>query len=470
MKKEKISIRIIISLIFISLFLIRYNASACSTFKLQKGDSLIYAHYLNEPGTEVPGMVFINKRGIFKTGRTWGEIISKEKLNPSSLCWISKYGSVTFNLYGRDLPDGGMNEAGLYIWEMSEKADYPKNDKLPKLSQMSWMQYILDNCSTLEEAISAAREIEIDGWDWHYFVADCHGNTAAIEFINNKVVVYQGEDMPMPGLFNTRYDRELELVKYYKGFGGQYEPDINDPFVPNFVKTATMIRDYKPTQNAVDYGFEMLRHLNNKADWNVIFDVRKQKVFFNTHLNPEIKSFSLNEIDFSNTSPVLILNMNIKAGGNILNQFHPYSEENMKNFIELSLLPTFPAEVFTVGGLSLNEFSERLSTLCEAAATSEKQYFKGTWKNKPEKAQNEMQVIIKFNTNHDAVYGQLTIPELQEEAFQIDNLSLIGNNLKFTCKSKYLFIEAIASIDGNKMNVNLYGIENNYGSYTLTRE
>ena len=81
-----------------------------------------------------------------------------------------------------------------------------------------------------------------------------------------------------------------------------------------------------------------------------------------------------------------------------------------------------------------------------------------------------MQVIIKFNTNHDAVYGQLIIPELQEEAFEIDNLSLIGNNLKFTCKSNYLFIEAIASIDKDKMNVNLYGIENNYGSYTLTRE
>jgi choloylglycine hydrolase len=437
---------------------------------LQKGDGLIYGHYLNEPGTDVPGMVFINKRGIFKTGRTWREIITKEQLNPSSLCWISKHGSVTFNLYGRDLPDGGMNEEGLYIWEMSEKADYPRNEKLPKLNQMTWMQYVLDNCSTLEEAISAASDIEIDGWDWHYFVADVHGNTAAIEFIDNKVVVYQGEDMPMPGLFNTPYGKELETIKTYKGFGGQYESNLNDPGVPNFVKTAKMIRDYMPTQHAVDYSFRMLGHLNNKADWNVVFDVKKRKVFFNTYLNPEIKNFTLDEIDFSNKSPVLIINMDIKIGGNVLNQFHPYSNDKMKKFTESFFIPAFPEEVFTNGGLTLSEFSEQISTLCDAAAMNEKQYFKGIWKNKPDQTKNEMEVIIKLKTKSDAVNGQLTLPKLQKQAFEINNIHLIANKLKFTCRSKNIFLKATASIDGDKMNVNLYGIEDNDGNYTLFKK
>jgi penicillin V acylase-like amidase (Ntn superfamily) len=52
---------------------------------------------------------------------------------------------VTFNVFGRDLPDGGINEDGLYIWEMNEEADYQTNDSLAKLNQMHWMQYILDN-------------------------------------------------------------------------------------------------------------------------------------------------------------------------------------------------------------------------------------------------------------------------------------------------------------------------------------
>jgi hypothetical protein len=59
-------------------------------------------------------------------------------------------------------------------------------------------------------------------------------------------------NMPVPGLFNTPYDRELELLKYYKGFGGLYEPELSDYRVPRFIKTAVMIRDYKPTKDIVD--------------------------------------------------------------------------------------------------------------------------------------------------------------------------------------------------------------------------
>jgi len=81
------------------LFLISYSeTTACSTFNLQKGNGLVYGHNLNQGDIGVPGMIFINKRGIFKTGRTWSELISKKKLNPSSLCWISRYGSVTVNI------------------------------------------------------------------------------------------------------------------------------------------------------------------------------------------------------------------------------------------------------------------------------------------------------------------------------------------------------------------------------------
>lgn len=179
-------------LVFILNFVLPRRVSACSTFKLQKGDDLIYGHNLNEGDIGVPGLIFINKRGIFKLGRTWSELTTKERLNPSSHCWISRYGSVTFNNFGRDFPDGGMNEVGLYIWEMSSDIEYPKNDTLPKLNQMNSMQYILDNYSTVEEAIQCASEIEIDGWGWHYFVGDARGHTAAIAFIDGEVVVNKG--------------------------------------------------------------------------------------------------------------------------------------------------------------------------------------------------------------------------------------------------------------------------------------
>jgi len=106
------------------------GVDACSTFMLSKGSHLIFGHNLNENGIDVPGMVFVNKRGVFKTGRTWSEIINEDRSDPSAFTWISRYGSVTFSVFGRDFPDGGVNESGLYIWEINEDADFLENSNL----------------------------------------------------------------------------------------------------------------------------------------------------------------------------------------------------------------------------------------------------------------------------------------------------------------------------------------------------
>ena len=437
------------------------NTNACSTIKLQHGKQLIYGHNLNQGDIGVPGLIFINKRGIIKKGRTWGELASKNQTDPSSLFWISRYGSVSFNCFGKDFPDGGMNEAGLYIWEMSEDADYPKNEKLPKLNQMNWMQYILDNCASLEEAIQCASSIEIEGWGWHYFVGDVHGNTAAIAFIDDKVVVHKGEEMPVPGLFNSPYEREMELLKYYKGFGGHYVPDLNDPEVPRFVKTAVMLRDYNPSIEVVDYGFMMLNTLrvNDDPEWSVIFDVGQQYVYFKTRQNPEIKSFSMNEIDFSNSSPTLILNMDIKNGGDVIEQLHPYTNEEMSLFTKTYVVPILPEEFLTSGGITLDEYIDRFSSHADIAQHPDNHYFKGNWSN------DEEQITLSIEINADAVFGHVTS---SEGKFKIEHLGLVDRKMIFTYrKPDNTFIEVKAEIDGNHMEIDVFGIEDYYGHYTL---
>ena len=346
------SIKVTFILCFVLLLTIKIqNTLACSTIKLQTAKDLLYCHNLNANGMDVSGLIFINKRGVFKIGSSWSELITKDQSNPSFLKWISKYGSVTFNTFGKDLPDGGMNEAGLYIWEMGLNVEYTKRDNLPKLSQMQWMQYVLDNYSSIDDAITSANEIDIDGWGWHFFVGDVNGNCASIEFIDGKVIVNKGETMPVPGLFNIPYSREVELSHYYKGFGGFYEPTLTDPEVPRFVKTAVMLRDYKPSQNIVDDGFFMLKNLTvqETPDWSVIFDVRKQKVYYKTSLNPEIKMFSISNFNFSNNDPIKFLNIDSKKGGDVSSQFHLLNYEELSSFInELPL----PKEFYGMGGLT----------------------------------------------------------------------------------------------------------------------
>ncbi len=470
MKEKRTLLALFVSfLLFVNFF--ENPLSACSTFKLQKGNALIYGHNLNEADIGVPGLVFINPRGIFKTGKTWSELTTPEKLNPSSLCWISRYGSVTINNFGRDFPDGGMNEAGLFIWEMNEDAEYPKGDSFPKLNQMNWMQYILDNFSSVKEVVQGALEMEIDGWGWHFFVGDGEGNTAAVAFVNGKAVVETGENMPVPALFNTPYKRELELLKYYKGFGGNYEPDINDPKVPRFVRSAVLMENYQPEKNAVDYGFYMLKTLrvNDDPEWSVIFDVPEKKVYFRTRLNPEIKMLAMNEINFSNSQPVSLLNIDEKEGGNVLPRFQKFSNQMVRNFTTSQMFPILPEAFFTRGGITKEEYLDRISTHTDSYSLPENQFFAGIWKNKPDTTKDEMSVTFKLETQGDAVKAFVSNSD-GKDYYTTDHLQLIGNHLKCTFKTKGgTLLEIQGEFQNGRLKFDLFGIEDYFGTYFLDK-
>ena len=103
----------------LSIFLIMVVLQAqavfpCSTFMLKGEDYHIYGHNLDS-GSPVPGLVVINKRNVTKESRTWKELTTGKKDDSISFHWTSKFGSVTFNPFGREFPDGGMNEAGLIV-------------------------------------------------------------------------------------------------------------------------------------------------------------------------------------------------------------------------------------------------------------------------------------------------------------------------------------------------------------------
>ena len=450
-------------LAFCGIFLLLIQAhpvQACSTFKLQKGNALLYGHNLNQPGMDVPGQIFINKRGVFKIGRSLSEMVTKDGTNPSGLSWISRYGSVTFSTFGKDMPDGGLNEAGLYIWEMSSETEYPKNPALPKLSQMNWMQYVLDRFSTTDEVVASAHTIEIDGWGWHFFVGDTRGRCAAVEFIKGKVVVHSGEAMPIPALFNQPYTRELEIAAYYQGFGGLYPPSLDDKRVPRFVKTAAMIRDYDPAQDAVAYGLKMLERIkvNEVPDWTVLADVRAGIVYFKTALNPEIKTFSLAGFDFSNQAPAQVLTMDQKQGGDTAALFHAATEEEIRGF--LAALP-MKDSLYSELGTTKAEFTERFARHTRAAEDPARQFFKGTWAKYADPAKSPSrppEIAVELKIAGNAVTGE--IRNAGGEKYALDHLQLVQKSLSFTFRNLQgtLYIGKAALGEG-KMDLELWGID-----------
>ena len=83
-----------------------FKADACTTFSL--GNSAEKAFGKSYDWNLSHGFVVGNKRNMSKTAFA---LLPGDK--PTS--WTSKFGSVTFNQYGREFPNGGINEAGLTV-------------------------------------------------------------------------------------------------------------------------------------------------------------------------------------------------------------------------------------------------------------------------------------------------------------------------------------------------------------------
>ena len=152
-------------------------------------------------------MLVVNKRHMSKTALGLN--------NPMK--WISKYGSVTFNQYGRGFPCGGMNEKGLVIEVLwLDGTRYPQADHRPMVSTLQWIQYQLDTAATMDEVVASDERVRIEtfsGTNVHYLVIERSGAAATIEFLDGKMVVHRGDDLPVKALTNSTYQRSLQRIE-----------------------------------------------------------------------------------------------------------------------------------------------------------------------------------------------------------------------------------------------------------------
>ncbi len=303
------------------------SGSSCSTFVLRTDDAFLIGHNLDQ-SWETPGTIVINKRNVQKTGVSLYELMyGVEPPNPA-IAWTSRYGSVTFNAWGKDFIDGGINEVGLYIHEMSLLGTrFPEDEERPRMFMMQWMQYQLDNYASVEEVLSSLSNIVLDGWWWHFFVSDREGNTAAIEFLDGNLTVYTGDSMPIPVLCNTAYPDEMANLEAYAGFGGEKPVHLRDKRTERFVHAAHMIRN-APESVDSDYGFEILKNLERGlTQWSIVIDVNQGRVYFHTSEGRKIKYVDMARLDFSPDTPVKMLDVHADLKGDILDYFVDYSPE-----------------------------------------------------------------------------------------------------------------------------------------------
>ena len=159
--------------IFIVSIGLTFPCSACTTFVLRDGSVILFARNLDWDWSD--GFIVVNQKGIEKTAF----VLPPEK--PAR--WTSKYGSVTFNQFGREMPYGGMNETGLVVEQMMlMESKYPGSDERPAVNMLQWIQYQLDNCRTVDEVLATnefvRHEAPVGAERIHYLICDASGDTA----------------------------------------------------------------------------------------------------------------------------------------------------------------------------------------------------------------------------------------------------------------------------------------------------
>jgi penicillin V acylase-like amidase (Ntn superfamily) len=313
-----------ICLFLTSLCVLYLPSFACTTFFINKDGQLVFGR--NYDWVTETGVVHTNLRDQVKTSLPLG--------NGKTTSWISKWGSITFNQYGKEFPNGGMNEKGLVIELMwLDKSEYPKTDERPPFSVLQWIQYQLDNCSSVEEVLATDQSIRVvsNGAPQHYLVADANGNVATIEFLGGMMTVHKGTDLPYPVLSNSTYEESIKAIPK----GASATKELKDNSLERFRTACSLVQQYqtvKTSKRAVDFAFDILGKVaqGDFTKWSIVYDITNKKIHFRTNRYAEEKIVDINAFDLSCNAKPLSFDMNQHLGGMVNDSFQTVSFEKNK--------------------------------------------------------------------------------------------------------------------------------------------
>ena len=223
-------------------------ASACSLILWNTNDkAVVAARTMDLYMDDRPRLVFL-PRGIARTGLPSGNAVQ----------WTSKYASAVLTALDQATSDG-MNEAGLSAHLLYlHGTEHEPDDARPGLSNLMWSQYVLDNFTTVVDALAALKGVRIvsakaEGREWplHLSIEDATGDSAVIEFVGGKVVVHHGKDVTVM-TNEPPLDEQIANLKRYRLFGGNLPmPGDIDP-MSRFVRASSYLKTLPPPADTTE--------------------------------------------------------------------------------------------------------------------------------------------------------------------------------------------------------------------------
>lgn len=330
--------------LFLLLSSVVFNSSiqACTRVVYKGPENTVITARSMDWKTEIDANLWIFPKGINRSG----------EVGPLSVKWTSKYGSITTSAWDIATADG-MNEKGLVanvLWLV--ESEYPQfNPKGTKqgLSISLWAQYLLDNFSTVGEAVNYLKDEPfvlvsdyIPGSDkfttLHLSISDARGDNAIFEYINGKLVIHH--DPSYVVMTNSPvFDQQLSLNEYWKGIPGTIMLPGTNRAADRFVRASYYIHAIPQTNDirtSVASVFSVIRNCSvpfgissesepniSSTRWRSVSDQKNLVYFFETALTPNTFWVNLREFDLSEKGKVMKLN---------LDNFATYSGKSNESF------------------------------------------------------------------------------------------------------------------------------------------
>ncbi|MFV8161755.1 linear amide C-N hydrolase [Mycobacterium sp. 134] len=299
--------------------------------------------------------------------------IQRDDAVSGKLTWTSKYGSVIAAAFDIASVDG-MNEAGLagHILWLAESTYGEPDDSRTQLGQYIWLQYFLDNFATVADAVAwiAETDVQVVQMDdptggvrpgLHLALDDATGDSAIIEYIDGHARVYHSKDYTVMTNSPT-FDQQLELVKSFTGLGGD-QPIPGSTLASDRFARATYYsgRLPKPSSQveAIAGMFSVIRNAAQpfripdpgKPDasqtiWQVVLDLTNKRYVYESTTRPNIVWIDLADLDFSEGSPQLKLDLIGKLavqGGIAGNVADKFEDKGPMTFLSLKIMEALEA-------------------------------------------------------------------------------------------------------------------------------
>ncbi len=282
-------------LLLLCIIFLNISVYACTAFVIKGNGTVVLGKNLD----------WHTGKGTIYFNPAEGQKISSMQSSGKSFEWVSKYKSITFNLYGKNNPCGGMNETGLVIEELNyTPGKYPTDVSLPYLNELEWIQFQLDCHSSVSEVIHSLDTVLIKRkcFNLHYILSDSTGATAVIEFINGKIIIYQTANLPIKALSNNSYANSIKYTRLHKGYGGNKAPLNTNDSQERFVRAAIGIdRIESIFRNSIfTKGIRLLETLKqDDTQWSIVYDIRKREIYYSTMNDSKLKKVTFKTFSLS---------------------------------------------------------------------------------------------------------------------------------------------------------------------------